>query len=232
MRFLRHNLALLCVVSAACSHAAPVHTGLTPGAQSREVIIAATAQADSVRRSFTDADVYFMSGMIPHHAQAVLIASWAPTHGARGDIRAFCERVVVGQGDEIDIMRQWLRDRDLPVPERNATHHRMKMGGMEHDMLMPGMLNEQQLAQLDSARGPQFDRLFLTFMIRHHEGAIKMVEDLLASTGAAQDELIIKLANDIFADQTSEIERMQKLLAAMGSGPANSPALQPPGPRP
>jgi uncharacterized protein (DUF305 family) len=189
-----------------------------PGAQSREAIIAATAQADSVRRSYTEADAYFMSGMIPHHAQAVLIASWAASHGARADIRAFCERVVVGQGDEIDIMRQWLRDHSLPVPERDATHHRMTMGGMEHDMLMPGMMNEQELAQLDSARGPQFDRLFLTYMIRHHEGAITMVEQLLASSGAAQDELIIKLANDVFADQTTEIEHMQKLLAAMGSG--------------
>jgi uncharacterized protein (DUF305 family) len=232
MRYLRHSLAIVAVVSAACSRAAPVHTGLTPGAQSREVIIAATTQADSVRRSFTDADVYFMSGMIPHHAQAVLIAGWAPTHGARADIRAFCERVVVGQGDEIDIMRQWLRDRDLPVPDKNATHHRMKMGDVEHDMLMPGMMNEQELAQLDSARGPQFDRLFLTFMIRHHEGAITMVEELLASAGAAQDELIIKLANDVFADQTTEIAHMQKMLAAMGGGSTDSPALHTPRPRP
>jgi uncharacterized protein (DUF305 family) len=159
-----------------------------------------------------------MSGMIPHHAQAVLIASWAPSHNARADIRAFCERVVVGQGDEIAIMQNWLRDRGLPVPAANATHHRMKMGDMEHDMLMPGMLNEQELARLDSARGPQFDRLFLTFMIRHHEGAITMVEDLLGSAGAAQDELIIKLASDIYADQTTEIERMKTILAAMPAG--------------
>lgn len=210
-------LAVTAVVSA-CARQAPVHTGTTPGAQSREVIIAATTQADSVRRSFTDADVHFMSGMIPHHAQAVLIAGWAPTHGARADIRAFSERVVVGQGDEIAIMQNWLRDRGLPVPTATATHLRMKMGGMEHDMLMPGMLNAEELAQLDSARGPQFDRLFLTFMIRHHEGAISMVEDLLGSPGAAQDELIIKLANDIFADQTTEIERMKTILAAMPSG--------------
>lgn len=205
-------------VAIACARQAPVHTGTTPGAQSREVIIAATTQADSVRRSFTDADVHFMSGMIPHHAQAVLIASWAPTHDARADIRAFCERVVVGQGDEIAIMQNWLRDRGLPVPAATATHLRMKMGGMEHDMLMPGMLNAEELARLDSARGPRFDRLFLTFMIRHHEGAISMVEELLGSPGAAQDELIIKLANDIFADQTTEIERMKTILAAMPAG--------------
>jgi uncharacterized protein (DUF305 family) len=214
------NLSVLAVtaVAIACARQAPVHTGTTPGAQSREVIIAATTQADSVRRSFTNADVHFMSGMIPHHAQAVLIASWAPTHDARADIRAFCERVVVGQGDEIAIMQNWLRDRGLPVPAATATHLRMKMGGMEHDMLMPGMLNAEELARLDSARGPRFDRLFLTFMIRHHEGAISMVEELLGSPGAAQDELIIKLASDIYADQTTEIERMKTILAAMPAG--------------
>ncbi|HEY5545342.1 MAG TPA: DUF305 domain-containing protein [Gemmatimonadaceae bacterium] len=218
MHRLLNSLSLAIVVSSACARQAPVHTGTTPGGQSRDVIIAATTQADSVRRSFTDADVHFMSGMIPHHAQAVLIAGWAPTHAARADIRAFCERVVVGQGDEIAIMQNWLRDRGLPVPAANSTHLRMKMGNMEHDMLMPGMLTPEELAQLDSARGPRFDRLFLTFMIRHHEGAITMVEELLASNGAAQDDLIIKLANDIFADQTTEIERMKTILAAMSSG--------------
>jgi uncharacterized protein (DUF305 family) len=215
----RTTLSAVAVAAAAisCTRQPPVHTGTTPGGQSRDVIITATTQADSVRRSFTNADVHFMSGMIPHHAQAVLIASWAPSHAARADIRAFCERVVVGQGDEIAIMQTWLRDRGLPVPAANSTHLRMKMGDMEHDMLMPGMLTPEELAQLDSARGPRFDRLFLTFMIRHHEGAITMVEELLASSGAAQDDLIIKLANDIFADQTTEIERLKTILAAMPS---------------
>jgi uncharacterized protein (DUF305 family) len=211
------NAVAVTAAAISCTRQPPVHTGTTPGAQSRDVIITATTQADSVRRSFTNADVHFMSGMIPHHAQAVLIAGWAPSHAARADIRAFCERVVVGQGDEIAIMQTWLRDRGLPVPAANSTHLRMKMGDMEHDMLMPGMLTPEELAQLDSARGPRFDRLFLTFMIRHHQGAITMVEELLASSGAAQDDLIIKLANDIFADQTTEIERLKTILAAMPS---------------
>lgn len=178
-------------------------------------------QADSVRNSFTEADVYFMSGMIPHHAQAVLIAGWAPTHNARADLRVFCERVVVGQGDEIDLMRNWLRDRRQPVPDANATHMKMNMGGMQHDMLMPGMLTTEELAQLDRARGPEFDRLFLTFMIRHHEGAITMVDNLFGSDGAAQDEIVRKLAADVYADQTTEIHFMQKMLTAMSN--ARSP---------
>ena len=102
-----------------------------------------------------------MTGMIPHHAQAVLIAGWAGSHGARPDVRVLCERIVVGQRDEIETMRTWLRDRDRVVPDANATHHRMKMNGVEHDMLMPGMLTPEELARLDKARGPEWDRLFL-----------------------------------------------------------------------
>jgi uncharacterized protein (DUF305 family) len=160
----------------------------------------------------TAADVHFMSGMIPHHAQAVLIAGWAVSHGASAEIQRLCERIVVAQRDEIATMQSWLRDRDLPVPDSNATHLRMKMNGMEHDMLMPGMLSEDELKQLDHARGAEFDRLFLTFMIRHHEGALSMVDQLFSSPGAAHDEVVFKFASDVFADQSSEIERMQKML--------------------
>jgi uncharacterized protein (DUF305 family) len=99
------------------------------------------------------------------------------------------------------------------VPAADATHHKHKMGGMEHDLLMPGMLTAEELAQLDKARGKEFDRLFLTFMIKHHEGAIKMVDDLFNSPGALQDEELYAFASDIYADQTAEIERMQKMLA-------------------
>jgi len=109
-------------------------------------------------------------------------------------------------------MRNWLRDRGQPVPAANATHHRMKMNGVEHDMLMPGMLTPEELARLDKARGADWDRLFLQAMIRHHEGAITMVDDLFASYGALQDDDVYKLASDIHADQSIEIERMQKML--------------------
>ena len=120
-----------------------------------------------------------MSGMIPHHAQAVLIAGWAPSHGARPDLAILCERIVVAQRDEIATMQNWLRDRGQRVPEATATRMRMSMNGMAHDMLMPGMLSDEQLAELDKARGAAFDRLFLTAMIKHHQGAITMVDQLM-----------------------------------------------------
>src|SRR5690349_9795307 len=116
---------------------------------------------------YSDADVEFMSGMIPHHAQAVIMASWAPSHGARSDVAILCERIAVGQADEIRSMQQWLADRNQPVPDAKSTRMKMKMNGMEHDMLMPGMLSDEEMAQLDKARGPEFDRLFLLGMIKH-----------------------------------------------------------------
>jgi len=170
------------------------------------------ARPDLVRQPYSEADVDFMSGMIPHHAQAVLMGGWAPTHGARPELRVLCERMAIAQRDEIEFMRNWLRDREQAVPAANATAHRMKMNGVEHDMLMPGMLTAEQLAQLDKARGPEWDRLFLTFMIKHHEGALKMVDDLFASFGALQDDDVYKFASDLYADQTTEIERMHKML--------------------
>jgi uncharacterized protein (DUF305 family) len=161
---------------------------------------------------YSDADVEFMSGMIPHHAQAVIMAGWAPTHGARKDVAILCERILVGQRDEIATMQQWLRDRGQVVPDATSTKHKMTMNGMEHEMLMPGMMTDDQMAALDKARGAEFDRLFLEGMIRHHQGAIDMVEVLFKSYGAAQDELIYKFASDVYADQSTEIARMQKML--------------------
>src|SRR6185437_2370213 len=162
---------------------------------------------------YSDADIDFMQGMIPHHAQAVIMAGWAPTHGARKDVAVLCARIVVGQTDEIHLMQGWLRDRGLTVPDEHSTRMHMKMpNGMEHDMLMPGMLSDEEMAALDKARGPDFDRLFLQGMIRHHQGAIDMVNDLFKSYGAAQDEVVFKFANDVYADQSTEIDRMNKML--------------------
>ena len=155
--------------------------------------------------------------MIGHHAQAVLMASWAPTHGASSSLRALCERILVGQRDEIAFMQRWLRERRQPVPDADVGHHAMPGMNDPAPMLMPGMLTTQQLAQLDSARGVEFDRLFLTFMIQHHEGAITMVEQLFGAQGAAQDDAIFKFASDVNVDQITEIDRMHTMLAAMSS---------------
>jgi uncharacterized protein (DUF305 family) len=201
--------ALLFLALAGCASAAQrsyVTGGLTP----EEL-----ARVAAMKVAVTEADVEFMSGMIPHHAQAVKIASWAASHGARADIRVLCERIVVAQRDEIALMRTWLEDQNRAVPAADATHASMTMNGMKHDMLMPGMLTDDELAQLDKARGAEFDRLFLTFMIRHHEGAVSMVDKLFGSIGAGQDETVFRLASDIYADQTTEIDRMQKILATI-----------------
>jgi uncharacterized protein (DUF305 family) len=207
MRSQRLQLLVAClIVVLACASSADASRQSAQTAEPKP-------RPDLVRQPFSPADVDFMSGMIPHHAQAVLIAGWAASHGARPDVRILCERMVVAQRDEIELMRTWLRDRGQKVPDANATHHRMKMGGMEHDMLMPGMLSAAELAQLDKARNAEWDRLFLTFMIRHHEGALKMVDDLFESHGALQDEDMYKFASDMYADQLIEIERMQKMLA-------------------
>jgi len=182
----------------------------------------AQARADSARYPYTETDIRFMSAMIGHHAQAIVMADWAPSHGAGASVRTLAERIINGQQDEIVRMQQWLRDRLQPVPEARAAGMRMTMDGAEHEMLMPGMLTEAQMRQLDQARGPEFDRLFLTFMIQHHRGALLMVRDLMDSYGAAQDQTVFKLASDINVDQTTEIARMERMLAALTLG-ARSP---------
>lgn len=176
--------------------AAPVTVTTNPAAIER-------ARADSVRYPYTQADVEFMTMMIGHHAQAVKIALWAPTHGASAPILRLSERIVNAQQDEIVTMQQWLLDRGKPVP--NIDDH------MHHPM--PGMLSDEQLQQLDRARGTEFDRLFLTLMIQHHRGAVAMVKQLFTTTGAAVDLLVFKFANDVQVDQTTEVARMEQLLA-------------------
>ena len=203
----RLSLAVALLALAASSAAAQQPSAPPP------ISPAARAAADSGRPPYTQADVAFMTGMISHHAQAILIAGWAPSHGASQSVQVLCQRIIVAQTDEIASMQTWLRARNLPVPEPSAEH--MAMPGMDHGALMPGMLTAAQLAQLDSARGPQFDRLFLAFMIQHHQGALTMVDQLFAAQGAMQDDIMYKFAYDVSADQSTEIERMQKMLAAM-----------------
>lgn len=178
------------------------------------------APSAAINFPVTDADVAFMTGMIDHHAQAVLISGWAVSHGASQSIKLLTERIVVGQTDEIELMSRWLHDQNKPVPEADTayTHAMGSMPGMDSTMMMPGMLSADQLAQLDRARGTEFDRLFLVFMMQHHRGAITMVDKLFGTEGAAQDESTFRLASNIYADQTTEIARMQLMLDALPSG--------------
>ncbi|PHX95933.1 MAG: DUF305 domain-containing protein [Gemmatimonadetes bacterium] len=172
----------------------------------------ALATMDSAALAFAPADVDFMAGMIPHHAQAVKMAGWAPSNGARADLQRLCERIVVAQKDEIQMMRRWLGERGQDVPDSLAMRHVMKMGGMVHEMMMPGMLTDAEMAALEQARGAAFDRLLLVGMIRHHRGAISMVDELFRHGNAGHDETVFRFANDVISDQSAEIQKMLVML--------------------
>jgi uncharacterized protein (DUF305 family) len=178
-----------------------------------------SADTAPTRHGYTAADVRFMSGMIYHHAQAILIAGWARSHGAGPSVQTLCDRIVASQTDEINLLSRWLADRHEAVPHPDPEHSMMPE--MDAGHMMPGMLSAAQLAQLDSARGPDFDESFLRFMIQHHQGAITMVNELFAA-GAGEENPVYKMASSVFADQTTEIERMQRMLAAELFAPTTS----------
>lgn len=185
-----------------------------PAADKAALEAAYRARLDSAKTKFTAADVHFMTGMISHHAQALVMAGWAENHEAGPEVRVLTARILNAQRDEIATMQQWLRSRGQPVPEVQLTAHGMMING-GHAMPMPGMLSEGQMQELDAARGPAFDRLFLTYMIQHHQGAVAMVHDLFATDGAGLDEVVFKFASDVQVDQTTEINRMELMLRAM-----------------
>ena len=154
---------------------------------------------------YTEADVRFMQGMIAHHAQAIHMSRMADARGANPRLLRFAQKIDQSQIAEIALMQEWLRAHGQETPDTSSWR----------SMEMPGMLTAGQLATLDSARGPEFDRRFLILMIQHHQGALQMVADLLASPRAAQDVDISVLANDIHLVQTAEIGVMRQMLAEL-----------------
>jgi uncharacterized protein (DUF305 family) len=151
----------------------------------------------------TEADVRFMQHMIAHHAQAVYMTRLAETAGAGPRVLKLAQKIDLSQAGEIALMQDWLREYGQHVPDMDSWR----------GMRMAGMLTDEQLAALAAARGTDFDRLFLRQMIEHHEGAISMVHDLLASPRAAQEVDISVLANDVENTQLAEIELMWQMLA-------------------
>lgn len=171
------------------------------------------AATDTARRP-TPADVAFMTGMIGHHAQALVMSALVPGRSARADLALLAERITASQRDEISLMQQWLRDHGEEAPDP-AAHAQHDAG---HAARMPGMLTPAELARLGAASGNDFDRLFLEFMIRHHEGALQMVADLRRSPGALQEPQLFDFASDVDADQRAEIARMRRLLGTLPNG--------------
>jgi uncharacterized protein (DUF305 family) len=175
----------------------------------------AQAVAGSAGPGPTDADIRFMQDMIVHHAQAVEMTSLVAARTERADVRRLAARIEVSQEDEMALMRAWLGNRGASVPSAHAAHSGHAHHGADH-RLMPGMLEAREMARLRAARGAEFDRLFLEFMIRHHEGALVMVAELLATDGAGQEPEIFQFASHVDSDQRIEIDRMRRMLEAGG----------------
>jgi uncharacterized protein (DUF305 family) len=161
---------------------------------------------------YTEADVRFMQGMIAHHAQAIHMSKMAAAHRVNAHLLKFAQKIDQSQTAEIRLMQQWLGANKQFIPDTSSW--RM--------MQMPGMLTTEQLQQLDAATGEDFDRLFLELMIQHHNGALKMVADLLATAGAAQDVDVSVFANDVVTVQTAEIGIMHQMLAQLDATQGSS----------
>lgn len=207
------------LAAAACAGAGggePAATSPRPEARSTgELEELYRARTDSARMRFTEADVRFMTGMIGHHGQALVMAGLAPARSASPAVRTLAARILNAQKDEIATMQQWLGDRGQPVPEVEIEDGGLVVHGPDYAMHMPGMLSPDQMRELREAKGREFDRLFLRYMIQHHQGAVTMVHELFATDGAARDEAAFRLASDIQVDQLTEVARMERMLESL-----------------
>lgn len=217
----RTTLALLlplATVVGACGAAGPEPRTVQPGAPGEATREVDPAEAPARATSHTAADVDFMRAMIPHHAQALVMTALVPERTDRPSIRLLAERIEATQRSEITQMRRWLQRRGEPVPDPeevaaearghggHGAHHAGAHRGAH------GMATTAELAQLETARGTAFDRLFLELMIRHHEGALIMTRELLATEGAGQEPELFQILSHIDADQRAEIARMRRML--------------------
>jgi uncharacterized protein (DUF305 family) len=205
--------SLACLLGA-CTHRVPVTPPATPAPSVASAAAAPEhhhhemgAPTITIPRGvlYTEADVRFMQGMIAHHAQAIHMSRMAPARGGNPRLVRFAGKIDMSQAGEIALMQDWLRANGQFVPDTSSWR----------TMTMHGMLTGEELARLEAARGPTFDRMFLEYMIRHHEGALKMVADLLATPRAAQDVDVSVLANDVETTQTAEIGLMRQMLMEM-----------------
>ncbi|MCS6625495.1 DUF305 domain-containing protein [Roseibacterium beibuensis] len=194
----------------------PIFNPGAPGEASR--VISAAEAVNMSRTGFVEADVRFMQHMIAHHSQAVDMVALMPDRAASPTVRLLGERIAQSQAAEMALMEEWLLARGLPVAaaDPHAGHHGMNHAPADPNMpLMPGMLSPAQMTALAAASGPAFDRLFLEGMIRHHQGALDMVETLLSDPDTAEDPMLSDFASSVTADQSAEILRMQSILSEL-----------------
>ena len=183
-----------------------------PGAPGEPTRTLTAEEAAALGRpsAHVEADVRFMQGMIHHHGQALDMTDLLSSRTESEEMRLLALRIDISQTDEMGMMVQWLEARGEDAPEvRNE-----EASPLDDDHLMPGMLSERQMAELASARGEEFDRLFLEFMIVHHQGALTMVSELFLVSGAGQEPVIFQFASSVDADQSAEIGRMNMMLQA------------------
>jgi uncharacterized protein (DUF305 family) len=154
---------------------------------------------------YTKADVEFMQGMIAHHAQAIVTSRMAESHGANPQVLKLSNKIDQSQIPEIRIMQGWLQRYKQFAPDTSSWHN----------MTMAGMLTADQIKELDAAKGVEFDRAYLRYMIMHHAGALKMVDDLFNAKQAGQEVDVNVFANDVVTAQTTEIGIMQRLLSQL-----------------
>ncbi|WP_435737414.1 DUF305 domain-containing protein [Cellulosimicrobium sp. PMB13] len=231
MRRRRRAGALTCavvlpvlLVTAACTgdddaSATPSSVVVQPGRPGEDATTTAPEDFDgpSSTGRWNEADVTFVTSMIGHHLQALDMAALAPERAEAPEVVGFAERVTAAQGPEIHALAAWLQERELPVPVEvealDGTGPRVPGTGHEHDHdAMAGMLSAEQLAALEAATGPEFDRLFLEGMIQHHQGALDMVDVVLVE---GQDTYALEIAAETAAGQGAEIDRLRGLLDAL-----------------
>ena len=204
------GLMLLSVAAAVGEAQPPIVQPGAPGEPSR--LITAEEASDLAGIRFTDGDVKFMQGMISHHAQAVEMTELLESRASRDVMRQLGQRIAISQEDEIAMMQDWLRARDQAVTALDAHH----APGYTR---MPGMLTDEEMDRLGAVSGMDFDRLFLELTIKHHRGALTMVDNLLGQRGSAQDSQLFAFTSDIEADQSIEIDRMDTMLAELSTDP-------------
>jgi uncharacterized protein (DUF305 family) len=199
---------LAVVASASCrsTFSEPATRIVQPGAPGKPSrVIVASEAVDLSQLRYTEAEVLFMQAMIVHHAQALEMTALLASRSSREDMHLLGKRIELSQADEIGLMRGWLNVRRLPLSSHDAQHTRAGAP-------MPGMLTADEMRRLAEATGGEFDRLFLEFMIKHHEGALRMVDELFAAVGAGQQSDIFTFASEVDVDQRMEIDRMSAML--------------------